>query len=667
MKIKAFFSGCFFLLILSLSLFIRSVDALDADDVTLIGKNEALFSLKENKTAEILTSADEKAVIEINDGIVNEGSILIRFIVWGLPQSWESKISDQNRLNGSYLPIAELGIPSGEWLTPGSGSHFSFINQGDTLIIAGLLEFLTNETPEIVSFDFNQIPFDEQPLKEGAVIVLDFEAGDSRQRIEKKSVIDEKSGVFFSLLNTAQTPEISMIQPALSVSRTDEQISRVGWVSLSQSDGKKYVLKRDYAYGFNIADDDRFMVNNSYIFQPIHDAEPRTISLDFVYVKRKSAGEVKLSLEAISEEQPFIALDIPLSLDEFSARISGYSIYQDTAEDHHTIPTLRLFMDSEGPVSSINFSTGDSDSELMPAVCGFLPETEQFACDVPLLSMDQTELTLNYDSFEYRIDGNWSFQWNPFPIPARDQTSEQTVLPYKMDSMNFYDGSDPEVEKTVKKIQEFSAALSSKSGWILQRYETKISIAGGDYPDLIDHSQKNTQMNHIIEESWDQIQPDGTVLSNISLVRNLSGQIISGTWNLADRQIVLPQGLLIQNQGYNTGYVYPFVYGSDFYTLFRTNAKIVEQKECEYENRSAWCYRFFHTLGSAKDIGNLPENSYLFWIEQKTGKILQKQIDCQLNGIDQPSETCVVRKTLEIRHSDDLDSEIRNLIESFIY
>ncbi len=91
----------------------------------------------------------------------------------------------------------------------------------------------------------------------------------------------------------------------------------------------------------------------------------------------------------------------------------------------------------------------------------------------------------------------------------------------------------------------------------------------------------------------------------------------------------------------------------------------MEQKECEYENRSAWCYRFFHTLGSAKDIGNSPENSYLFWIEQKTGKILQKQIDCQLNGIDQPSETCVVRKTLEIRHSDDLDSEIRNLIESF--
>jgi hypothetical protein len=138
-----------------------------------------------------------------------------------------------------------------------------------------------------------------------------------------------------------------------------------------------------------------------------------------------------------------------------------------------------------------------------------------------------------------------------------------------MDSMNFYDGSDPEVEKTVKKIQEFSAALSSNSGWIFQRYETKISIAGGDYPDLIDHSQKNTQMNHIIEESWDQIQPDGTVLSNISLVRNLSGQIISGTWNLADRQIVLPQGLLIQNQGYNTGYVYPFVYGSDILYAFQ--------------------------------------------------------------------------------------------------
>ena len=667
MKLKTFFSGCFFLLFFGFFHFIQSVNALDADDVTLIGKNQVLFSLKENKTAEILTSADEKAVVEINDGIITEGRILIRFIVWDLPQNWETKITDQGRLNGSYLPIAELGIPSGEWLTPGSGSHFSFINQGDTLIIAGLLEFLTNETPDVVSFDFNQIPFDEQPLKEGAVVVLDFEAGDSRQRIEKKGVSDEKNGVSFSLLNTAQTPEISMIQPAVSLSRADEQISRIGWVSLSKSDGKKYVLKRDYMYGFNIADDDRFIVNNSYIFQAVHDAEPRTISLDYVYVKRRFTGEVKLSLESIAEEQPFKELDIPLSLDEFSARISGYSIYQDTAEDHDTIPTLRLFMETEEPVSSINFSAGNSDSELLPAVCGFLPESEQFVCDVPLLSINQTELTLNYDSFEYRIDGNWSFQWNPFPIPEMDHSSEQTVQPYKMDSMNFYDGSDPEVEKAVKKIQELSAALSSKSGWVLQRYETHISIAGGDYPDLIDHSQKNAQMNHIIEETWDQIQSDGTVLSNISLVKNLSGQIISGTWNLADRQIVLPQGLLIQNQGYNTGYIFPFAYGSDFYALFRTNAKLVDQKDCEFENRSVWCYQFLHTLSYAENSGNSPENSYFFWIEQESGKILQKQINCQLNGIHQPSETCVVKKTLEIRHSDNLDSEIRNMIESFIY
>jgi hypothetical protein len=76
-----------------------------------------------------------------------------------------------------------------------------------------------------------------------------------------------------------------MIQPALSVSRTDEQISRVGWFHYPKAMGKNNVLKRDYAYGFNIADDDRFMVNNSYIFQPIHDAEPRTISLDLFMLK----------------------------------------------------------------------------------------------------------------------------------------------------------------------------------------------------------------------------------------------------------------------------------------------------------------------------------------------------------------------------------------------
>ena len=667
MKRNIFISGCFSLLFIIFSLFIQSVNAYNADDVTLIGRNQVSFSLKENKTAEILTTTNDKVVIEINDGIITEGRILIRFIIWGLPQNWDTKINDQNRLNGSYLPTAELGIPSGEWLTPGSGSRFSLINQGDTLIVAGLLEFLTKETPDIVSFDFNQIPFDDQPLKEGAIIQLDFEAGDSRQRIEKKGVSDEKYGVSFSLLNTAQTPSISMIQPAVSLSRKDEQVSRVGWVSLSQNDGKKYVLNRDFVYGFNIADDNRFIVSNSYLFSALHDAEPRTISLDYIYVKRSIAGKINLSLETMAISQSFKKLDVPLPLDEFSSKISGYSIYEDKTEDQHTVTTLRLLLDTDSSVSFISFSVSGSDSEFMPAVCGFLPDSEQFACDVPLVSLDQTDLTLQYNSFEYRIDGNWAFEWNPLPIPESDPSNDQIVQPYNMGSMDFYTGSDPEVKKIENKIQVFSEALSAKSGWIVQRYETHLSISGGNYPDLVDHSQKYAQMNHIVEESWDQIQSDGAVISNISLVRDLSGRIISGTWNLADRQIVLPQGLLIQNQGYNTGYVYPFTYGSDFFALFKTNAEIVERKDCEFENHPAWCLQFFHTLGSADNSGNAPENSYFFWIDQETGKILLKQIDCQLNGIDQPLETCVMRKTLEIRFSEDLDSEIKNMIESFIY
>ncbi|MHC1771395.1 MAG: hypothetical protein AB9907_06575 [Flexilinea sp.] len=637
-----------------------------ADDVTLIGNNQAIRSLNESKTSDILTSAGEKATLEINDAIVENDRILVRFLIWGLSHDWEQKITDQNRLYGNYLPIAELGIPSGKWLTPGSGSRISLVDDGNTMIIAGLLEFLTGEKPETVSFDFNQIPFDLEPLQEGAVIVLEFSEGDSHERKSLSENNDTKFGVTFSLLNSAQTPDISMLQPAISLGREDESLSRIGWVTVKRKDGKKYVLSRGNSYGFNITDDSRFVTGNAYTFPAIAESDPLTISMDYVYLTRNTSGQFNISFQQSLNPGTHGSLNIRIPMDEFQTRITGYSVYNAVSEDHE-IPTLRLFMETEDALSKINLSIEGTEYTSAPSTCGFIPESDQFACDVILHTTDISELVLTYDSIEYRIDGNWSFEWHPIPLTIYQKDPEPEPIPVELDFSGIYNNAGPTFIEAVKKMEILSDDLSSKGGWILQRSETRLGIAGGDYPVLIDHAQKDLQMTNIIEETWDQIQEDGAVINNITIIKNLSNQIISGTWNTGNAQIVLPQGLLVNSQGYNSGYAYHFSYGSDFYSLYGTNAQLIKREDCELDNESVWCYYFSHSLKVSENSEYSPQNNYQFWIDKESGKILQKQIECQLNGVDAPLETCVFRKTLEVTHLDELTPEIKEFIESLQY
>ncbi len=656
-------------IILSLSILsivtIGSAQDAVADDVTLIGNNQAIRSLNESKTSEILTSAGEKATLEINDAIVENDRVLIRFLIWGLSHDWEQKIADENRLYGNYLPVAEFGIPSGKWLTPSSGSHFSLVNNGDTLIIAGLLEFLTDEIPEIGSFDFNQIPFDLEPLQEGAVIVLEFTEGDSRQRKNLSDLSDTKLGITFSLMNSAQTPSISMIQPAVSLERKDESLSRIGWVTVKRNDGKKYALSRGYPYGFNITDDSRFIIGNAYTFPAITESDPLTVSMDYVYLTRDISGQFKISFQQPLNPGAHENLDIRIPLDEFQTRITGYSVYTQISENHE-IPTLRLFMETDEALSKINLSIAGTEYASASSTCGFIPESDQFACDLNLQTTDIAELTLNYDSIEYRIDGNWAFEWHPIPLTVNQKEPEFEPISLDLDYSDIYDNAEPAFIEAVKKMEALSANLISKGGWILQRSETRLGIAGRDHPALIDHAQKNLQMTDIIEETWDQVLKDGTVINNITIVKNHSNQIISGTWNSGSTQIVLPQGLLVNNQSNSSAYAYRFSYGSDFYSLSETNAQLIERKDCEFDKIPAWCYSFTHALKVSEDSENSPQNIYRFWIDKESGQILQKQIECQLNGAAAPLEICVLRKTLDVTQMDELNPEIKETIESIL-
>jgi hypothetical protein len=70
-------------------------EPIKSDDVTLIGINDAIYSLTEAKTAEIITADQLHATLEVNDVIVEKDRVLVRIIIWGLPVTWDEKVTDQ--------------------------------------------------------------------------------------------------------------------------------------------------------------------------------------------------------------------------------------------------------------------------------------------------------------------------------------------------------------------------------------------------------------------------------------------------------------------------------------------------------------------------------------------------------------------------------------------
>ncbi len=661
-----FFAFCFFLYLTTATPI--CAQEYIADDVTLIGENQSLASLQNPQSLEITTTGGEKLTLEVNDAVVEEHRVRIRFLIWGLSPQWSEKISDDSRIYGSYLPVAELGLPSGNWLTPGSGSHFSLIDNGNTVVIAGLLEFLTDETPKTVSFDFNQVPFDTEPLAEGAVMVLEFADGNAQVRKTQSPLSDTKHDVTFSLLNFAQTPNRSMIQPAIHLNREDEQLVRIGWVSLATPDGKKYALKRESSYGFNIVDDDQYVTGNAYTFLAVNTPQPLIVSLDHVYLRRTTTGSLQLTFPEPLQPGTAGQLEAEIPLKDFQAGVTGYAVY--TANDEgHEFPILRLFIQADHALSKINFESNPDIAPLSPVECGFVPESDQFACDFHLETTDITELEFSWNSVEFRLDGAWSFEWRPLNTLILAEKKASVTVPVTYDFSGLVPDGNPDLVTVAENLVAYSDKLSKQANWIFQRSEIKLGIAGEEFPELIPHADKDQQVTDVIQETWDQVAGDGTVISNITLMKNPDDEtLISGTWNLPDTQILLPQALVV-NRADPGGTVirYPFFHGSDFIDLLTTNAQAEPVAACQLDKISAWCYSFTHVLSASENAVNAPQNKYRFWFDKESGRILQKEVRCQLNGTDAPLETCVLQKNEEPVALAQPDQEINDMIQAILY
>lgn len=632
-------------------------------DLTLIGENQAVYSLPSPLNANIISQNGMQAVLEVNDAIVEENRILVRFMVWNLPPEWASRIDDSSRIYGNYLPVAEISLPPNQWLTPSSGSKYSLISNGNDLVVAGLLEFLTESKAQTFSFSFNQIPFDVEPLTEGAVLVLNLEPGDSKNRQGIQSQIDTKLGVGFTLMNVAQTPSITMIQPAYQLENPDELLSRTGWITVETAQGKVVPLLRTNPYGINLTNDSNFVLKNGYLMPPLHKNDPLTISMRDVYLNRKIDGQITLDFGSRLSEKSSGTLDTPVPLDEFDVLLTGYQVYPQTIE-MHTHDILRLFVEADPCISEIYFtSTATSDT----AICGFLPDSERYACDLTIESTDIDKITLSYTSFEYRKPGVWSIQWTPTAMIRFQDQKNLTPYPISLVSERTVAELSDTEQHLLNGVKDLTTQLTANPSWIHEESQTTNAVPNSDYPALVKHGDQLLRQSTTIIDIWSRVDQDGMMVENLTITKTLKGEILQAIWTTPQQTILLPQGWVLTTTDPESMTVYPYLYGAEFYSLFDSSAEFISKTACNLSGEAADCYLFRHSLLEKPTAANDDfSNYYLYWIDPENGQILQKEVSCPLDGPRSAIEPCVTNTILTLEKQNKLPADPQMMIDQII-
>lgn len=544
---------------------------------------------------------------------------------------------------GDYLPIAELGTPGGEWLSPSSASRYSLISTGETLLVAGLMEYRTIEKPQIVSFNFNQIPFDTQPLKEGFVFTLTFEEGDTLKRVSAPRLSNEKDGITFSVRNTAQSPAFSMMQPAVSLERADESLSQFGWITIDDKEGNRYAVTRGSLYGINLCDDETWFPAHAYTFAPISGEKELTVRMDYAVIHRETGIDFKFPITGLNGDA-----ELTLDSEEFPIRITGYQYYSEE-KDGHDIPTLRLFLDCDQRISYIDFYQPGSLYETQNASCGILPDGK-LACDLTVETFATGTLPFAVRSFEYRVEGPWEVQWKPYALESADSdpfTEELSILSYEDDGLP--KDLPQELRRFTDRLAEISAELSSSEGWVLYKTRSHLEEPPAPVPALVSSASQKMPADSIME-TWYHIRNDGTVNETLTLLYDENGEnLLSGTWTKAGIQVILPMGLRVSASSY-AAYAIPFVYDSDFLSLIESGH--LPQKI----DGNTVIFR----LSPMGEDSEPSENDQLLTFEFSTEKGIITSSQTAYAG------TKITRETLELSHTDELPEKYRNMIERII-
>ena len=140
-------------------------------------------------------------------------------------------------------------------------------------------------------------------------------------------------------MNTAEAPATSMFQPGIAVDRPGESLSGIGWVTMTAADGRSVILRRDASYGFNLSDDNRTYLRNSYYFNANGVEGPLTIGLDTFYLTRVIDGPEPIVWATAPEIGERASLDLALPLGEFESKITAYEVFasRPTIEDRKSV------------------------------------------------------------------------------------------------------------------------------------------------------------------------------------------------------------------------------------------------------------------------------------------------------------------------------------------
>lgn len=637
-----------FSILLLLLLVISGAACAQSDDITTMGSVSPLFYLENAFREEVLTASGEQLTVEVSSIAAEAEQVLIRFFVSDLSEEWREKITDEYRLYGSYLPAAELVTDDGKFLTPSSASRYSLLEFNDRLILGGLMVFPSGEPLQAFYLNFNQLPFDTQPLAEGFTKAILLSSASAAFSSSGDRLRDRHDGLEFTLTATAQTVVNSMLQPAVRMERSDEILSKFGWITISDTgDGKRFAVTRGNLYGFNLADDSEYAPAHAYVFSPVTGEAPLSISMDHAYIVRSFDPAQKAVIRLDRDTESELLQD-----EDFHLKVTRVETVPE--EDR-----IRLSIGSEGPeIADISFKFSGLIGARQPAVtCGIDPDSEEFACDMIFedISFPLKVLELEIDAIEYRKDGPWTLFWTPVPMtekPRGSGTTQPIDFPYT--SRYPLEKEQPgEVQSILDSLAQCSMELLKTPGWIRESYELDYRFSDDSDRDLIGTDQFSGYLTHYITETWYHVGKDSQIHEILSVIRHPeSGDIISAQLQQQDSSMDLIHAFFTRT---NQAADLSFSCFAEFRETAESSAVFLSREDCGEEGTDI-CLNFVQSLSGQVNDVNSQHTTYRLDPEDRS--IREETIRYERIALT------LTKTTLALGKADSLPGELLSLMES---
>ncbi len=622
-------------LIIVLSVF--QAAAAQSDDITLMGSISPLFYLENDFSEKIITSESKELSAEVSDIAVDPEHIYVRLFITDVPESMKSGITDENRIYGSYLPVAEVVTAENEILTPSSASRYSFLEYNSRLIIGGLLVFDTDRTPDAFYLNFNQLPFDTKPLSEGFSKAVILSPGEGRTYSSHSTAAVSGNGLIFALSASAQTNELTMIQPSVHLERPDEVITKFGWISIRDAgSGNKFAVTRGNLYGFNLADDSIFSPSHSYVFTPVSDSSPIHITMENAYIRR-SIGKPSAAVIDLSARTACSLLQDG----DFDLTLTDLMIFEKEEK-------IRLYISSENTIiSDISFSFPDISSLITPPVtCGIDPQSEKFACDIYFADagLPESTLKLEINAIEYRKEGPWTIIWNPVPMETAEvrETSRGFSFP-SVSGRRPSDGQElPEaVQKVLDALDTRSIELTAAEGWIHESFGIVYQFREDYIQDLITVDKADQYFTEYIYENWHHVNNSGQIDEILTVLREPgTNRILSAQQQNKNKLLDLVHALLVRTDNSPDPDYHCF---EDFSEISGSAAVFSGEISCDPDDASVQCLVFSQSLSGVS--GSSGSQTITFRIDPGSFLVTQEMIDYDLGALTMTKSTLILENT----------------------